>query len=55
MRSKRCAVQNQGITKPERIPEHDPWATLYDAGTEEIIEAPDWRGSVVYMIEDKAT
>ena len=42
-------------TKPERIPEHDPWATLYDAGTEEIIEVPDWRRSVVYMIEDKAT
>ena len=42
-------------TKRERIPEHDPWASLYDAGTEEIIEAPDWRRSVVYMIEDKAT
>ena len=39
----------------KRDPARDPWVTLYDVNTEEITEAPDWRRSIVYMIEDKAT
>ena len=40
--------------KRRRDPGRDPWATLYDPNTEEIADAPDWRRSIVYMIEDKA-
>ena len=37
----------------KREPARDRWATL--GPNEELAEAPDWRRSVVYMIEEKAT
>lgn len=37
----------------KREPARDRWATL--GPNEELTEAPDWRRSIVYMIEDKAT
>lgn len=37
----------------KREPARDRWATL--GPNEELAEAPDWRRSIVYMIEDKAT
>ena len=40
-------------TNKKRETWRDPWVTMYDANTEEIADAPDWRRSVVYMIENK--
>lgn len=37
----------------KREPVRDRWATL--GPNEELAEAPNWRRSIVYMIEEKAT
>ena len=41
------------LCKKERSPARDPWATL--GPNEEVADTPDWRRSIVYMIEKSAT